>query len=203
MSIEQAIQQYGLLVGLFVWGLAQTIIILVTRWSAGVRADAKARETISALLLKRDEDARIQLDKTSKLEGEIALLRDLLEQERVSSDEKNRLLANRLDEANHHRDELEARLTETETRYQHQLKEANALITDLQQQVERLRVQVTGTEDEKRSLTDRLFEELKQVVRLTAEVEFLRGERNFAERVLSKVQPGVVVPEVTLNPSPV
>lgn len=210
MTIEQAIAQYGIVAGLLIWAFAQVVFILVMRWAAGVKAETKARDvitqerrTISDLLLKRDEDARAQVDKTNLLEGRLALLTEALDSERVASDEKIRVLEERLEEANRHRGELENRLTETENIYRQQLDEANALIVDLQDQITRLRYQVNGSEDEKRSLTDRLFEEMKLVAKLTGEIEYLRGERGFAERVLSKIQPGAVVPEVAFNPSPV
>lgn len=210
VTIEQAIAQYGFAAGLLIWVVAQVVFVFVMRWAAGVKAETKARDvitqerqTINGLLLKRDEDARAQVEKTDLLEGKIALLTESMVSERDASDEKIRLLEERLEEANRHRSELENRLTETENIYRQQLDEANALIVDLQDQVTRLRAQVNGSEDAKRNLTDRLFEEMKLVAKLTGEVEYMRGERGFAERVLSKVQPGAVVPEVAFNPSPV
>lgn len=199
MTIESAVAQYGG-VGLLVWIACQLILIQLTQWRAGIRAEAKARdmitqerEVINGMLKRRDEDARAQQQKNEQLEGEIAMLRSVMDEERAASKAQISALQHQLDESAEKQRELAQRLTDSEQTYQIQLHSAEAQISALQQEIDQLKAQMRAIEAEKQSLVTRLFDELKTVARITGELEFLKGERSFADRVLAKITPTTYV----------
>lgn len=210
MEVEQVIHQYGA-VGLLIWAAAQ-ILVLLFAWSrAGIHAKAQAedivaneRKTITRMLEKRDDDAREQVEKTEKLEGELHLLKEIMAVERSESAENLDDLNRRLDEAKTDRDQLAARLSESERQYQRQLATAQAEIDTLRAQIARLENEIRAMEGERQKLVDELYREMRTTARLTSELARLQGQHEVIDKVIARIQPGgVVTPEVVYSPSSV
>ena len=118
--MEQIIHQYGG-VGLLLWAAAQVLVLFIAWSRAGIQAKAQAesvvteeRQIIHNMLKRRDEDARVQFERTEKLEGEINLLKEVMSIERAEADEQLGDLNKRLDEARGERNQLEERLKASE-----------------------------------------------------------------------------------------
>lgn len=206
MPPEQFIQQYGLAIGLLLWAAAQILMLLLASWRARMHAEDvvnQERKVVTEMLTKRDEDARTQQEKTDKLEGEVYLFKSTMSIEREESAAQLDDLSVRLDAARIDRDQLAARLSESERRYQEQLTAAHVEIDSLRAQIVRLEGEIRAMEGERQKLVDALYREMRTTARLTSELAFMRGQHDVVERVLARIQPGTPVPETTLDPSPV